>query len=157
MKICGEKEDVSPGFGFRPSRLDNSVSLHAPPLIAAMERTPPVIESDWIGTRSDVVSLNFITEQKATIRFLVDKGFNINQPERNEGSTPLHRAVVNCNAAIIPYLLSLGADKTLKTNEGLTAIELAQQHLRYWKDKELDNPRRPRAHALEAIIQLLSK
>lgn len=58
------------------------------------------------------------------IRFVVDQGADINA--RNErGETALHAAVTSHGAANVKALLSLGADATVKDNDGLTAADVA--------------------------------
>lgn len=53
---------------------------------------------------------------------------NINQ-QNNEGETALHKAaMIANNDLILRYLISVGADKKLKTNYGETAFDLAQEN-----------------------------
>lgn len=49
--------------------------------------------------------------------------FNISARDAN-GSTPLHHAAVNYNKEVGKLLVSLGADKTIRNNDGKTPIEM---------------------------------
>jgi len=56
---------------------------------------------------------------------LVKFGAVLNCQTRNNGATPLHRAVIGKKPEMVEYLLSCGTDLTLKDNDGLTCIDRA--------------------------------
>jgi ankyrin repeat protein len=58
------------------------------------------------------------------IRFVIDHGADINGRDER-GETALHLAALSHGAANVKALLALGADATVKNNEGLTAAEVA--------------------------------
>lgn len=56
------------------------------------------------------------------VKSLVEAGANINVIDRY-GQTPLMGACATCNVPLIEYLLSKGADKTIRDNDGDTAFD----------------------------------
>lgn len=52
---------------------------------------------------------------------------DVNRPTYS-GCTPLHIAAGRGNIAVVAYLLSMGADPDLETDEGDTALDLAGSH-----------------------------
>lgn len=46
----------------------------------------------------------------------------------NEGNTPLHMAIINCDGQLTMLLIAFGADYTIKNKEGLNAKELIPSH-----------------------------
>lgn len=57
--------------------------------------------------------------------YLVEKGANINDQESSEGKTPLIFAAMFDRVELIKFLLEKGADKTLRTKDGQTALDFA--------------------------------
>lgn len=65
--------------------------------------------------------------QVETIKLLLDAGANLNAQDQN-GATALHRAVRTRCAAAALYLLSVGADPTIRNKPGSTPFHLAVQN-----------------------------
>jgi hypothetical protein len=65
--------------------------------------------------------------QVKTIKCLLNRGADINFPDKN-GATPLHRAVRTRCAAAVRCLLACGCDPTLKNKPGSMAFHLAVQN-----------------------------
>jgi hypothetical protein len=60
--------------------------------------------------------------------FFLNKGLDINAASPIDGLTPLHSAVVLNQPEVVKYLLSHGADKSVRDNKfKLTAVELANK------------------------------
>lgn len=77
------------------------------------------------------------------VRLLVEKGADVNaktlegketgafmRDVRTKGETPLHRAAAYADERTISFLLSQGADKTLKDAYGNSPLSWASEHLR---------------------------
>jgi len=58
------------------------------------------------------------------IKTLICSGADISLAN-NEGISPLHQASYNGNIQLVDYLLNNGADKNLKTKDGLLAKDIA--------------------------------
>ena len=56
---------------------------------------------------------------------LLEQGANLNYRTRNNGATPLQRAVTANKPEMVKYLLSLGADPSIKDLDGLNAMDRA--------------------------------
>lgn len=85
-------------------------------------------------------------KKKETLEYLISKGLDINHLDMHR-SFPLHNAVLINSAEAVEFLLSHGADPTVKDmrpNSGLTPIELALKIEATKKDRS-------------AIIRLLNK
>ena len=62
------------------------------------------------------------------VKKLVEEGiYDVNQTQRKSGFTPLMCATCYGRNEIVEYLLSKGADKTLKDYKGLTALDFAKK------------------------------
>jgi uncharacterized protein len=61
------------------------------------------------------------------IERLIDSGFNVNQPTRKSGFTPLMGAVCYGRVEVIQKLLEKGVDVTRRDQHGLSAIDFARK------------------------------
>ncbi|ORX62445.1 ankyrin [Hesseltinella vesiculosa] len=64
---------------------------------------------------------------KAVQQFLY-AGVNVNSQNKMNGWAPLHWASHRGQKVIVQYLMSHGADITIKTNKGQTALDLAEKY-----------------------------
>ncbi|TGK12466.1 ankyrin repeat domain-containing protein [Leptospira fletcheri] len=72
-----------------------------------------------------------------TVKLLIEKGADPNFSQEEGGYTPLHIAASRQgNSSIVAFLLKHGADPERKTNEGLSAKEIALQRGN-WKEVEV--------------------
>lgn len=79
------------------------------------------------GVGENVLSaILYYYDREAVADFLLSKGLNIDDGAEN-GDTALMRAVQYGNAGAVRYLLSKGADRSVKNKAGLTALDLARQ------------------------------
>jgi uncharacterized protein len=61
------------------------------------------------------------------IERLIDSGFDVNQPTRRSGFTPLMGAVCYGRIEVIQKLLEKGVDVTRRDNHGLSALDFARK------------------------------
>jgi ankyrin repeat protein len=64
------------------------------------------------------------------VKYLIEEyGMSINEQTKPKGWTPLIAASLSYNSRteMVKYLLSKGADKSIRDNEGMTAIDYASQ------------------------------
>jgi len=71
--------------------------------------------------------------QQHAIRFLVERGANINAQNRR-GFTPLHSLIINRVEPLAFWLIKKGADIRITNNEGHTPVDLALP----WTQKEME-------------------
>ncbi len=86
-------------------------------------KTTPLMAAAGVGWRQDV-SRGRIPDAIEAIKMLVALGGKINQANQG-GNTPLHGAVVRGEPALVEFLLSQGADPSIKNTRNLTAMDLA--------------------------------
>ena len=67
--------------------------------------------------------------ESRAIHILVKHGANVNAQDR-QGFTPLHAAIDRVHAAAAMTLLDLGADPTIRDNEGRTPVQLVREAVR---------------------------
>ena len=72
-----------------------------------------------------------LKEDYPTIRKLVSGGQSINTCRPSDGFTPLFIAVSHNNVDMLKFLLSIGADPTLKSKSNNTALDLALSSLNF--------------------------
>ena len=96
-------------------------------LAEAMARTVDIHATDKNGVTALHHAVRF--RSPAAVKTLIDRGANVNQACRRNGSTPLHRAVTQTGApgtagtqmaaiAIIRLLLAAGADPSITNKSG---------------------------------------
>lgn len=73
---------------------------------------------------------------KKIAKLLISKGANINNKSEYRGNTVLHCAIIKGNKDIVELLLELGADTTIKNDQGFVAADIAENNL---QAKELIN------------------
>ncbi len=66
-------------------------------------------------------------ESAPIVKALLDKGANPNLPDKS-GTSPLVNAVVDNKTTIVSYLIAAGADYHVKSPNGRTLVEIAQQN-----------------------------
>lgn len=77
----------------------------------------------WMGLH---VATYFGFEE--AVRFLLDRGANVNAISQNEGGrTPLHAAVARRRVELVTLLLDRGADVGIRDAEGRTPLDLADR------------------------------
>ena len=106
----------------------------------------PFLET--ITNNNDEIIYGIVTGNLTTVRRLVNST-NVNKIiDQKNNFTPLHHAVrIKKNDAIIEYLLSIGANPTIKQDEGKDSVDLSiEANYRFLidkllkeKDNELDN------------------
>jgi ankyrin repeat protein/WD40 repeat protein len=65
--------------------------------------------------------------QENIVRLFLENKACVNIQDTEFGHTPLHYAAMNGHASIVKILIAHGADREMKSNDGLTALELATQ------------------------------
>jgi uncharacterized protein len=60
------------------------------------------------------------------VSMLIDRGANINAPEKDGMFTPLHEATMKGHTKIVEFLLAHGANPMAKTKDGRTAFDWAR-------------------------------
>jgi len=65
------------------------------------------------------------------IRLLIARGCPVDGRGSPSGHTPLHEATYNGDQALVRFLLDRGADRSLRTGEGETALDIAGKHGRH--------------------------
>jgi ankyrin repeat protein len=65
------------------------------------------------------------------IRLLIARGCPVDGRGSPSGHTPLHEAAFNGDLALVRLLLDSGADRSLRTGDGQTALEIAGTHGRH--------------------------
>ena len=65
--------------------------------------------------------------QLEAVMLLVEYGAKVNECD-TDGYTALHEAAVIGNEDIIIFLLQNGADKTLRTNDGASALDISVRY-----------------------------
>lgn len=121
------------------------------------------------GTRDDngesALSCAACERFPATVKLLLDRGSNANFQNRNDGRTPLMHAALWGRYDNVRHLLTYGADKNLKDNEGLKAIDFAcssdrneeERYYRLLKGNETYREITPTANqARRMIVHLLN-
>ena len=72
-------------------------------------------------------SLLFVTAKtpgsEVAMKWLVEKGADVNVKNEKDDKTPLHAAVESKHSGAVKVLLKSGADLTVKSKEGKTAVE----------------------------------
>ena len=64
------------------------------------------------------------------VRLLVARGSPVDGRGSSAGHTPLHEAAFNGDMALVRLLLDSGADRSLRTPEGETPLDIATKHNR---------------------------
>jgi ankyrin repeat protein len=103
--------------------LDDAISDHNPGLIGALVQTNPNMRDP-----SGKTALMVAAEHGSTsaVRDLIKNHADlINQRTDSEGWTALMSAVLHEHARVVQILLEAGADATLYTNDGTSALDLA--------------------------------
>lgn len=87
-----------------------------------------------ISDNSGGIPLNLVENNSTIVKLLVEHGSNINKIDIH-GYTPLHHYVSRYpseeNILMIEYLIDVGADRSIKNNEGKTAADLASPTVRH--------------------------
>ena len=65
------------------------------------------------------------------VRLLIARGCPVDGRGSPAGHTPLHEAAFNGDLALVRLLLESGADRSVRTGEGETALEIAVKHGRH--------------------------
>lgn len=65
------------------------------------------------------------------VRLLIARGCPVDGRGSPAGHTPLHEAAFNGDLALVRLLLERGADRSVRTGEGETALEIAVKHGRH--------------------------
>ena len=65
------------------------------------------------------------------IRLLIARGCPVDGRGSPSGHTPLHEATYNGDQALVRFLLDSGADRSLRTGEGETPLDIAGKHGRH--------------------------
>jgi uncharacterized protein len=65
------------------------------------------------------------------VRLLIARGSPVDGRGSPAGHTPLHEAAFNGDLALVRLLLASGADRSVRTGEGETALEIAAKHGRH--------------------------
>jgi ankyrin repeat protein len=65
------------------------------------------------------------------VRLLIAHGCPVDGLGSPGGHTPLHEAAFNGDLALVRLLLASGADRSVRTGEGETALEIAMKHGRH--------------------------
>jgi ankyrin repeat protein len=60
------------------------------------------------------------------VGLLIDRGSPVDGRGSSEGHTPLHEAAFNGDVALVRLLLDRGADRSLRSGDGQTAMEIAR-------------------------------
>jgi hypothetical protein len=102
-------------------------------------------------------SLNLPTEDvvkqaKNVVRLSVERGLNINQ-QNVLGETPLHFAAAKCLNDGIEYLIMMGANPSIKTKAGVTALNIATEKATNANHQEICNET---VHILQSSKQALT-
>ena len=84
------------------------------------------IRDDEDNTPLHLISKKGHTSAHAFLRVLSLAKERINDPNRN-GSMPLHAAAMRGRADFVTFLLSAGADPSLKDGKGMTALDIARR------------------------------
>lgn len=100
--------------------------------LAVRSRTPAMVAlllehgADVHGNEraDDPIIFAAALNNEDVIKLLVDAGANVNAVNRNNGYTPLHRAVAS-GPTMIELLLKLGARPSVSDQQGETALDLA--------------------------------
>lgn len=92
-------------------------------------------QADQIGGWSPLLCAS-AKNKGEVVEILLTHGAQINQVEKG-GYTPLMVAANNGHGEVVKILLAHGADKTIKNNDGKTALDLAQEQL---ASEKLENP-----------------
>lgn len=66
-------------------------------------------------------------DDREMVRYLIEKGRDVNQTSRRSGFTPLMAAACYGRAAIANILMQNGADQFAKDSKGFTAIDFARK------------------------------
>ena len=74
---------------------------------------------------SGLTPLHYASANDQVLERLIQAGGEVNT-QSSDGWTPLHSASIGGHVEVITALLAAGADKSLKTNGGLTPHYLAQ-------------------------------
>lgn len=111
-------------------------------LALGMVETDPLIETNEIQYNRFKLSINAknkegntalhhaasinttLIEDLKNVRLLVENGADVNV-QNDQGETPLHLAVMNCDEELVSYLLSVGANAYLKTKYGANYENIA--------------------------------
>jgi len=64
------------------------------------------------------------------VRLLITRGCPVDGRGSPAGHTPLHEAAFNGDLALVRLLLDRGADRSVRTAEGETALDIAVKHVR---------------------------
>jgi len=64
------------------------------------------------------------------VRLLITRGCPVDGRGSPAGHTPLHEAAFNGDLALVRLLLDRGADRSVRTAEGETALDIAVKHAR---------------------------
>lgn len=91
------------------------------------------------GPGAELTPLHFATTIGAekAVKTLLDHGADPNINKRYHGETPLHTAVLNYEETIIGLLIEGGADTSLKTNNGSTAMDIFLGRDIHYKNPQL--------------------
>lgn len=115
--------------------LEDAASDGRKPLFIAAEKGFAKIV-ELLATRASIESLNDMQNSTALIRaceenqiavvkILIERGANI-EAKRSDGWTPLLIAISSRNQDLLKYLLQHGADKTVVSEDGVSAERLAE-------------------------------
>jgi ankyrin repeat protein len=89
-----------------------------------------IVQGSVAGSGYGYTLLHAFVKQgnELAIKFLLDKGADIDALTKSNGQTPLHLAIENQNLAIVTLLLENGADPMAQDNKNVTAFALAISH-----------------------------
>ena len=88
--------------------IDSGVSVNARDALGST----PLHDAAWAG-------------DSKMVRFLIDRGADVNARHLEAGSTPLHYAILTGRPAVVNLLLDAGADQRIPYRDGDVAIHLA--------------------------------
>ena len=113
-----------------------------PELVNHPDWTPPPLHCAILWDQLEVAEL------------LLENGADMEMLDPDQQTTPLRYAIMYCKTAIIPALLSRGANAGPIVDDGTTALQLAKSALA-GEYKEFDDLPRPEAYrnVVEVLIQ----
>jgi len=118
--VCQSMDEMAFERGIWQAALDDNVEriVH---LISYQNVSPDLADTYGYTALHYAARNGKLTAAKCLVKF----GAGLNCQTRNNGATPLHRAIIAKKLEMVEYLLECGASLTIKDNDGHTCLDKA--------------------------------